>query len=161
MMDLLLVFVLLNKAMMYFVWSIFFIWLVVLSWIVYKVRKHYYNLITRTKKERIDGILDELLLTDKNIKTDLEEVKKQVKEEMRLSQLHLQKIGLVRFNPFERVGGEQSFVVSLLDKENNGIIINFIYTREGLRVYTKRVRKGKGEEYELSEEERKAILKSS
>ena len=147
--------------MMYFVWSIFFIWLVVLSWIVYKVRKHYYNLITRTKKERIDGILDELLLTDKNIKTDLEEVKKQVKEEMRLSQLHLQKIGLVRFNPFERVGGEQSFVVSLLDKENNGIIINFIYTREGLRVYTKRVRKGKGEEYELSEEERKAILKSS
>ncbi len=147
--------------MMYIVWSIFFIWLVILSWIVFKVRKHYYNLITRTKKERIDEILDELLLTDKRIMTDLEEIKKQVKEEMKLSQLHLQKIGLIRFNPFERVGGEQSFVVSLLDKEDNGIIINFIYTREGLRVYTKRVKKGKGEEYELSEEEKKAIEKSS
>lgn len=147
--------------MMYFVWSIFFIWLVVLSWIVFKVRKHYYNLITRTKKEHIDAILDELLQTDKKIITDLEEVKKQVKEEMKLSRLHLQKIGLVRFNPFERVGGEQSFVVSLLDKENNGIVINFIYTREVLRIYTKRVKKGKGEEYELSEEERKAIEKSS
>lgn len=146
--------------MMYFVWGLFFIWLVILSWIVFKIRKHYYNLITRTKKERIDGILDELLQTDNKIITDLEEVKKQVKEQIKLSQLHLQKIGLVRFNPFERVGGEQSFVVALLDKENDGIIINFIYTREGLRVYTKRVKKGKGEEYELSEEEKKAIEKS-
>lgn len=147
--------------MIYIVCGGFFIWLVVLSWIVFKIRKHYYNLITRTKKERIDAILDELLQTDKKIITDLEEVKKQIKEEIRQSQLHLQKIGLVRFNPFERVGGEQSFVVSLLDKEDNGIIINFIFTREGLRVYTKRVKKGKGEEYELSEEEKKAIEKSN
>lgn len=147
--------------MMYFVWIFFFVWLVVLSWIVFKVRKHYYNLITRTKKAHIDTILDELLQTDKNIMTDLEDVKKQVREEMKMSQLHLQKVGLVRFNPFERVGGEQSFVVALLDKENNGIIVNFIYTREGLRVYTKRVKKGKGEEYELSEEEKKAIEKSN
>lgn len=147
--------------MIYIVWSIFFIWLVVLSWIVFKIRKHYYNLITRTKKEHIDGILDELLQQDKNIKSDLEEIKKQVKEETRLSQLHLQKIGLVRFNPFERVGGEQSFVVALLDKENSGIIVNFIYTREGLRAYTKKVKKGKGEEYALSEEEKKAIEKST
>lgn len=147
--------------MIYIIGGVFFIWLSILSWIVFKIRKHYYNLITRTKKERIDGILDELLLQDKNIKTDLEEIKKQVKEEMRLSLLHLQKIGLVRFNPFERVGGEQSFVVALLDKEDNGIIINFIYTREGLRAYTKRVKKGKGDEYELSEEEKKAIEKSS
>lgn len=147
--------------MMYIVWGVFFIWLIILSWIVFKIRKHYYNLITRTKKERIDGILDELLEQDKNIKTDLEEIKKQVREEMKSSLLHLQKIGLVRFNPFERVGGEQSFVVALLDKENNGIIVNFIYTREGLRAYTKRVQKGKGEEYELSEEEKKAIEKSN
>lgn len=147
--------------MIYIIGGVFFIWLTILSWIVFKIRKHYYNLITRTKKERIDGILDELLLQDKNIRIDLEEIKKQVKEEAKSSLSHLQKIGLVRFNPFERVGGEQSFVVALLDKENNGIIVNFIYTREGLRAYTKRVKKGKGEEYGLSEEEKKAIEKSS
>lgn len=147
--------------MIYIVWGIFFIWLSILSWVVFKIRKHYYNLIARTKKGHIDGILDELLLQDKNIRIDLEEIKKQVREEMKSSLLHIQKIGLVRFNPFERAGGEQSFVVALLDKEDNGIIINFIYTREGLRAYTKRVKKGKGDEYELSEEEKKAIEKSN
>jgi len=147
--------------MMYFVAGFFFIWLITLSWVVYKIRKHYYNLISTTKKDRIDAILDELLLTDKKMITDLEEVKKQLREEMKQSQLHLQKVGLIRFNPFDRIGGEQSFVISLLDKEDNGLIINFIYTREGLRVYTKKVKKGKGEEYELSEEEKKAVEKSN
>jgi hypothetical protein len=132
-----------------------------LSWVVFKVRKHYYNLISATKKERLDAILDELLQTDKKLTIDVEDIKKQLKEEIKQSQLHLQKVGLIRFNPFDRIGGEQSFVVALLNKEHTGLIINFIYTREGLRVYTKKVNKGKGDEYELSEEEKKAIEKSS
>ncbi len=147
--------------MMYFVWGLFFIWLAILSWIVFKIRNHYLNLISRTKKARIDEILDELLMTDKKITFGLEEVKRELKEEIKKSQSHIQKIGLIRFNPFERIGGEQSFVIAFLDQENSGIVANYIYTREGLRVYTKKVKNGKGEEYELSEEEKRAILKSS
>lgn len=147
--------------MTYAVAGFFFIWLVILSWIVFKIRKHYYNLISTTKKVHIDAILDELLQTDKKIVFDLDQVKKQLKEEIQESQLHLQKVGLIRFNPFDRIGGEQSFVVALLNKENSGLIVNFIYTKEGLRVYTKKVKSGKGDEYELSEEEKKAIEKSS
>jgi hypothetical protein len=147
--------------MIYLVAGFFFIWLVILSWVVFKVRKHYFNLISTTKKERLDEILDELLQTDKKLTVDVEDVKKQLKEEIKQSQLHLQKVGLIRFNPFDRIGGEQSFVIALLNKEHTGLIINFIYTREGLRVYTKKVNKGKGDEYELSEEEKKAIEKSS
>lgn len=147
--------------MLYIALGLFFIWLVILSWIVFKVRKHYNNLISRTKKERIDAILDELLQTDKKIIIDVEELKKQLREEIKRSQFHLQKVGLIRFNPFDRTGGEQSFVIAVLDTKNNGIIINFIYTREGLRVYTKKVKEGKGDEYELSEEETKAIEKSN
>jgi hypothetical protein len=147
--------------MTYLVWGIFFVWLSFMSWTVYKLRNHYFNLISRTKKEKIDEILDELLQTDKKIGLGLEEVKKELKEEIKRSELHIQKIGLIRFNPFERIGGEQSFVISLLNKENTGILVNFIYTKEGLRVYTKKVKQGKGEEYELSEEEKKAIEKSS
>ena len=143
--------------MIYLVAGFFFIWLVILSWVVFKVRKHYFNLISTTKKERLDEILDELLQTDKKLTVDVEDVKKQLKEEIKQSQLHLQKVGLIRFNPFDRIGGEQSFVIALLNKEHTGLIINFIYTREGLRVYTKKVNKGKGDEYELSEEEKKAI----
>ncbi|MBI3366530.1 DUF4446 family protein, partial [Candidatus Roizmanbacteria bacterium] len=146
--------------MTYLVGGVFFVWLCILSWVVFKVRNHYFNLISRTKKARIDEILDELLTTDKKITFELEEVKRDLIEEIKKSQFHIQKIGLIRFNPFERIGGEQSFVIAFLDKENNGIIVNYIYTREGLRVYTKKVKSGKGEEYELSEEEQKAIKNS-
>jgi hypothetical protein len=138
----------------------FFIWLVVLTWIVLTVRRHYFNLISRTRKEHIDEILDALLATDKKVEMDVKRLKEELREEINRSKFHLQKIGLVRFNPFERIGGEQSFVLALLDQEDNGLTVNFIYTRDGLRVYTKRVKSGKGEEYDLSEEEKKAIEKS-
>jgi len=146
---------------MYAISGFFFIWLIVMTWILIKMRNHYLNLISRTRKNKIDEVLDELLETDEKTVRDIEIIKKELKEEVKKSQLHYQKIGLLRFNPFERAGGEQSFVISLLDYNNNGVILNFIYTREGLRVYTKKVKNGKGQEYELSEEEKKAIMKSS
>ncbi len=137
----------------YIIGVIFFIWLVFLTGIVLKTKAHYNNLISKTRKQKIDEILDELLIFNKKAKEDLEIIKKE-------SSLHIQKVGLVRFNPFERTGGEKSFVISFLNYENSGIVINFIYTRDGLRVYSKKVKDGKGEEYNLSEEEKKAIVSS-
>lgn len=143
----------------YIIAAVFFGWMCVLTWIVVKTRNHYLNLVGKTGKGNLDEILDELLKTDQKAVTDIESIKKELKEEIKKSQLHLQKIGLLRFNPFERMGGEQSFVIALLNEEDSGLLLNFIYTREGLRVYTKKVKQGKGEEYELSDEEKKAIGK--
>ena len=145
----------------YIFFGVVIVWLIVLSVIVFRLKSHYYNLISNTKKEKLDDILDLLIKTDKKNEIDIIELKQRLEQEVGQSKLHIQKIGLVRFNPFERLGGEQSFVVALSDNEKNGLILNFIYTKEGLRVYTKRVKKGKGEEYELSIEEQKAIEKSS
>lgn len=145
----------------YLAFGIFLIWLVVLTVIIFRLRRHYYNLISRTKKKNIDDILDRLLEVDENFKREISLIKEKLNEEIIASKFHLQKIGLVRFNPFERSGGEQSFVLALLDAKNNGLTINFIYTREGLRIYTKKIKNGKGEKYELTEEEKKAIESSS
>ena len=147
--------------MIYVVISIIFAWLVVLTGILFKTKAHYNNLISKTRKNNIDEILDELLNRDKQTKQELEIVKKELKIEMEKSLLHFQKVGLIRFNPFERSGGDKSFVISLLNYENSGIVINFIHTRDGLRVYSKKIKNGKGEEFELSEEEKKAIIISS
>lgn len=135
-------------------------WLVILSYVVFKLRNHYYNLISRSRKQKLDEILDSLLEQDKKNFDEVELLKKEFKTQFELSRFHLQKVGLIRFNPFDRAGGEQSFVIAFLDSRDNGIILNFIYTRDGLRVYTKKVKEGKGEEYDLSEEEKKAIEKS-
>ncbi len=138
----------------YVVEIIFFIWLIFLTGVILKTKAHYNNLISNTKKQKIDEILDELLIFNKKAKEDLEIIKKE-------SSFHIQKIGLIRFNPFERNGGDKSFVIAFLNHENSGIVINFIHTRDGLRVYSKRVKNGKAEEFELSEEEKKAIEKSN
>lgn len=141
--------------------AIFFVWLICLSWVIFKMRSHYLRLTTRTGKQRIDEILEEFLKTDKNITYHFNQLRQQVDKLTKESEVHLQKIGLVRFNPFERVAGEQSFVLALLDKKNSGILVNFIYTKDGLRTYIKRVIEGKGDKYDLSEEEKRAIIKST
>ncbi len=121
-----------------------FFWLLILSWIVWQLRDY-------VKNNQVYG--------DKDLKlhNEVDLIKKELKQEIAQSKYYLQKIGLTRFNPFERGGNDQSFVVALLDQENNGLTANFIYTRDGLRVYTKKVKAGKGELYELSDEEKKAI----
>ena len=145
----------------YVVLTLFFIWLVFLTVVILKTKAHYNNLISKTRKQKIDEILDELLMIDKKTSQELEIVKNELHEEIKASNFHIQKIGLVRFNPFEKTGGEKSFVISFLNNKNSGIVINFIYTRDGLRVYSKKVKEGKGEEYNLSEEEEKVIGKSN
>ena len=145
----------------YIIGGLFFIWLIFISWILYRTRKHYYNLISGSRKQTIAEILEQLLSNNKKFSLEIEKLTKDLKGAIEQSKLPLQKIGMVRFNPFERAGGEQSFVIALLNDHNSGIIINFIYTREGLRTYVKKVKEGRGEKYELSEEEQEAIKKSS
>lgn len=137
----------------------FFLWMSLLTYFVFKTRKHYFGLIKRTGKNTIDEILDSLLEDDKRLQKDSQELKKELKEAIDRSRFYFQKVGLVRFNAFGRTANDQSFVLALLDKENNGLIINFIYAHDGVRVYTKRVKQGRGE-YQLSEEEEKAIKSS-
>ena len=132
-------------------------WIIFLSWIVFSTRSHYFRLISHTKKDRIDEVLDKLLETDNHLKKEVEEIKHHLHQVSESSRFHLQKVGMVRFHPFEKRSGDQSIVLALLDHMKNGVIINFMYTPEGLRVYTKKVKEGRGEEYTLSDEEVKAI----
>lgn len=71
----------------------------------------------------------------------------------------LQKIGVVRFNAFEDVGGEQSFAIALLDSNRNGVVISSIYGRQDSRLYSKKIINGEGERA-LSEDEKKALNKA-
>lgn len=71
----------------------------------------------------------------------------------------LQKIGLIRFNPFDDTGGDQSFCLAALDSKNNGFILSSIHARTGTRIYTKEVRSGISKHH-LSSEEASALKKA-
>lgn len=76
--------------------------------------------------------------------------------------LHLcvQKVGVIRYNPFDEVGGDLSFAVALLDEDDNGVVFNSIYSREASYTYAKPLINGVCEKYKLSEEELQAIQKA-
>ena len=99
--------------------------------------------------KEILSILEDLELKIGKISEELENLKKE-------SKFSIQKVGIVRFNPFSEIGGNQSFSIALLDGNNNGFIITSLYTREGNRVYAKPIKDGRSE-YLLSKEEKEAI----
>ena len=72
----------------------------------------------------------------------------------------VQKVGLVRFNPFNDGGGNFSFSLALLDERNTGIIFTSMYGREQNRIYTKKIDQGKCE-IKLTEEEEQAVEKAN
>ena len=71
----------------------------------------------------------------------------------------IQKIGIVRYSAFKDTGSDLSFALAMLDEENNGVVLNGIYSREMSNIYAKPVEKGKSK-YTLSEEEKEAIYKA-
>lgn len=72
---------------------------------------------------------------------------------------NVQNIGVIRFNPFKETGGSQSFALALTNKENNGVVISSLYSRDRINVFAKPITQGVSE-YTLTKEEQEAITKS-
>lgn len=112
----------------------------------------------RLKNFNKEGV-KEILAQLEKLRGDLEKISKELKELEEKNEFHIQKVGMVRFNPFQEIGGNQSFSLALLDANDNGVVITGLYTREGSRVYGKPIKNGQSE-YLLSEEEKEAIEKA-
>jgi uncharacterized protein DUF4446 len=67
-----------------------------------------------------------------------------------------QRVGLVRYNPFEETGGNHSFALALLDAAGDGWVLSSLHARSGTRVYAKAIKAGRADAA-LSEEESAAI----
>ena len=70
------------------------------------------------------------------------------------------KINVLRYNPFESIGGDQSFILTILDQNNSGVLVSSLHNRDITRVYAKPIKNGQGDNITLSKEEKSAILKT-
>jgi len=91
---------------------------------------------------------------------NIEKIFAEIEKLNRISATCFQKFGVIRFNPFKEVGGDQSFSIALLDAKNNGFILTGLYTREGNRVFAKPIENGQSK-YSLSGEEKEALKKTT
>ena len=137
--------------------GVFFVWLLVLTIFFWQMFSHYSRLAKGASNKNLKSILEDILSKIDLHNKDIESIKKYCDNLERDGLLHVQKIGLHRFNPFKDTGGDQSFVLSLVDGSDTGIIISALYSRSGTRWYAKRVVNGKGADHELTDEEKKVL----
>lgn len=133
------------------------VWLVILTYYLYKSISHYQRLTKDTHKDDLVKILDEILEELKIQKRGINELRDNLQKQIQHSVYHIQKVGIVRFNPFADTGGDQSFVLAILDGRDCGIVLTSLHSRGATRWYAKNVKEGKGVDHQLSDEEEKAI----
>lgn len=133
------------------------IWLGALSFIIVRIYLSNLRLTKHGSRESITQILNDLLKREESNQKIIQQLSDKCAKLERDGLFHIQKIGLVRFNPFKDTGGNQSFILALVDADNTGVIISSLHTRTGARWYAKEVKRGEGVEYELSDEEKKAL----
>lgn len=133
------------------------VWLGFLSYSLKRMTENYLALTKGNNRLTLDDVLGKII---KDLQTNQKDISKLISrcdtiEKNELS--HIQKIGLLRFNPFKDTGGDQSFILSLMDAHDTGVVITALYSRSGTRWYAKRVIAGKGAEHELSDDEKRAL----
>lgn len=124
-------------------------------WFYFKVNKY---LISKKGSGLIKYLNEVEEKEDSNTKK-ISELKKVLDLVKKKDLEHIQKIGLVRFNPFNETGGDHSFSLCLLDDLGSGVIITSLHSRERTRVYLKEMVKGEAN-LALSKEEKQAINKA-
>jgi len=135
-----------------------FVWNAVLSFLFWRILQHYRRLAEGVEEGNLEKVLGNVLKTVELNKKEIEGVKDQLKSLEKRSKFSLQKLGLLKFNPFSDLGGDQSFSLALLDDHDHGVVITSLHGRQTTRVYTKLVNGEK--DAKLSEEEIKVIKKA-
>lgn len=130
-----------------------------LIWYFYKTNKKIDTLLEKGKIKDFRGIFLSQKEKNSDLEKDIKEAFLKIEELQKISQRTIQKTSVVRFNPFNEMGGNQSFVIALLDDKNNGFVISSLFVKEGNRVYAKAIKQGKSDHL-LSAEEQKAINKA-
>lgn len=134
-----------------------FIWFCLLTYLFWKLHSHYNALIGTTNATTLQSVLDTLMKETESAKKDIAFLHTKYVTLEKEQALHIQKIGLLRFNPFADTGGDQSFILVLVDGKDTGVVISGLYSRSGTRWYAKKVVEGNGVEHELSADEKKAL----
>lgn len=138
-----------------------FVWLFILTYYLYKTIHHYQKLVKGSQKRNLTDVLDKIL-EDLNVNTNnIDELKENLKKQIDQNVYNIQKVGILRFNPFADTGGDQSFVLAILDGKDSGVVLTSLHSRGTTRWYAKNVNEGKGVDHKLSEEEEKAINKAN
>lgn len=152
-----------NYAFIALVLSASFIFgLLVFLIVIYRLNtlaRQYKTLLRNVQGKNLEEVIINNSKTLERVLMKIDVFEGRLNETERLTAKSIQRVGIVRFNAFEDIGGDLSFALALLDQNGDGVVVTSIYGRDDARTYAKPVKQGKST-FQLSPEEEKAIVYS-
>jgi len=124
-----------------------------------RLKKKYKKFMSGKDAKNLEGQIEKLFEDNKYIRTLSEDNKKDIRKINKDMEYTFSKVGIVRYDAFKQMGGMLSFSIALLNKRNDGFILNSVHSTEGCYSYTKEIKNGMCE-LELSSEEKGALLQA-
>ena len=94
-----------------------------------KMVKKYNRFISKfSKGANIEALLGDYASSVEEVKKENREIKNEINIMEKNSMRCIQKVGIVRYNAFSDTGSDLCFALALLDFENNGVVINGVYS---------------------------------
>lgn len=121
-----------------------------------KLQRKYERFMKGKDAKNLEGDIIALFEDNKYIKEENEKSRKDIKDILRRLDYSYQKVGLIKYDAFNQMGGKLSFCLCMLNDKNNGFILNSVHSSDGCYVYTKEITKGESE-LPLGTEEQKAL----
>ncbi len=128
-------------------------------WQIFELKKSYGHFFDKSDPKSVEHLLKNYAGQVDEALSKLDELATFAAKLHRNSSIALTKIGMIRFNPFNDTGGDQSFCLAVLDSHDNGFILSSIHARTGTRVYAKEVHQGESK-HNLSDEETIALKRA-
>lgn len=126
-----------------------------LGFYVFQLKKRL-DIFLKGKNRNLEALLKDLISKSEKEEKEIQDILNRISKLENIAEISLQKVGVVRYNPFQDSGGNQSFSIALLDKNDSGFVITSLHMREQTRIFAKPIKQGKSS-YPLSGEENKAL----
>lgn len=132
--------------------------ILLLIWVI-AVERRLKKFFIGKNAQSLESLMVDISKQVENLKNTQVEINKHlVTVDSRLNK-SIRKVETLRFNPFLDAGSNQSFAISFLNDEGDGVIISSLYARDRMSIFAKPITSGKSE-FELSTEEKEVLKKS-
>ena len=121
-----------------------------------KLRKRYQIFMRGREAKSLEESIQDLFTENQAIKERVSGNRQDIKAIYRQLSKAYQKVGLVKYDAYQQMGGMLSFALAMLDEDNNGFILNSVHSAEGCYIYSKDIKEGQCE-LELGKEEKEAM----
>lgn len=121
-----------------------------------KLNKRYRKFMLGKNAKSLEKDIEGIFEDNKFIKAAMDKNRKDIQSLYRKFEGAFQKVGIIKYDAFNQMGGQLSFSLALLDENDNGFILNSVHSTEGCYSYTKEIRNGLCD-ISLGDEEKKAL----